>query len=111
MNLRNLSLFLLVLTIIACNKPTPGMLLPAEEGEVKIEIDSVGFPELAAFPLRLKLTNNTNKKVVLVFDTISNEYKNQVKNLFVTANQDTFFLGVNNQNEYLIFTHIPVLLF
>ena len=40
------------------------MLLPAEEGEVKIEIDSVGFPELAAFPLRLKLTNNTNKKVV-----------------------------------------------
>ena len=77
--------------------------MPAEEGEVKIEIDSVGVPELAAFPLRLKLTNSTSKKVVLVFDTISNEYEDQVKNLYITADQDTFFLGIKTQEKYLIF--------
>ncbi|WP_161890717.1 hypothetical protein [Pontibacter russatus] len=103
MNLRNLSLFLLVLTITSCNKPTLGIMLPAEEGEVMIELDSVGLPELAAFPMRLKLTNNTNKKVVLVFDTISNEYKDQVRNMFVTANPDTFLLGVRTKKEFLIF--------
>lgn len=103
MTIRILSLFLLVLTVIACNKRSPGMLLHAKEGDVKIEIDSVGLPELAAFPLRFKLTNNTNNKVVLVFDTISNEYKDQVKNLYITADQDTFFLGIRVPRNYLIF--------
>jgi hypothetical protein len=103
MNIRILSILLLVLTVIACNKPTSGILLPAQKGDVTIEIDSVGVPELAAFPIRLKLTNNTNKKVVLVFDTISNEYKDQVKNLYITADQDTFFLGLRIPRNYIIF--------
>ncbi|AKD05410.1 hypothetical protein PKOR_23210 [Pontibacter korlensis] len=103
MSIRILSLVILVLTALACKKPTPGQLLYAKEGDVKIEIDSVGVPELAAFPIRFKLTNYTNKKVVLVFDTISNEYKDQVRNLYITADQDTFFLGIRNSEEYVIF--------
>lgn len=103
MNIRILSILLLVLTVIACNKPTSGILLPAQEGDVIIKIDSVGVPELTAFPIRLKLTNNTNKKVVLVFDTIPNEYKDQVKNLYITADQDTFFLGIRVPRNCLIF--------
>lgn len=103
MNIRILSLLLFGLTVIACNKPTSGILLLAQKGDVTIEIDSVGVPELAAFPIRLKLTNYTNKKVVLVFDTISNEYKDQVKNLYITADQDTFFLGLRIPRNYIIF--------
>ncbi|GHA63545.1 hypothetical protein [Pontibacter akesuensis] len=104
MSIRTLSLVILVLAVIACNRPKPDMFLLAKEGDVKLEIDSVGVPELAAFPLRFKLTNNTNKNVVLALDTIANKYEDQLKNLYITADQDTFFLGIKSQEHYIIFS-------
>ncbi len=94
-------MFLIVL--VACNKPQQGLLLKAEEGDVKIEIDSVALPELALFPIRVKLTNFADNKVVLVFDTITDVYEGQVRNLYLTVDADTFFIGVKTSENYLVF--------
>jgi hypothetical protein len=83
---RILVLFALSLNAIACHKPKSTVLLYAPEGHIKLEADSIiRWPELAYFPIRVRLFNYTNKKVVLVFDTISNKYEHQVNNLFLTS--------------------------
>lgn len=99
---------LLILGMAACQKPESRVLLDAKEGDIMLEVDSIGLPELVEFPIRLKLTNYTDKKVILVFDSISNKYKHQVKNLYVTADQDTFFIGLKTPENYLVFNENTV---
>jgi hypothetical protein len=79
---------------VACHNPKQPVILYAQEEDIRIEVDSVLSPEMAQFPIRIRLTNLTNKKVVLIFDTISNDYEHQVKNLFLTNGKDTFNLGI-----------------
>jgi hypothetical protein len=102
-------LIILLLSVVACHKPKPPVLLDAPIGHVKLEVDSVlRWPELAPFPVRVRLINYTDKKVVLLFDTISNEYKDQVKNFFITNGKDTFNLGVRVSGFPLIFNERTV---
>jgi hypothetical protein len=96
---------LLLFGISACHHPQTHLLLAAESNVVKLEVDSIQMPELARFPIRLKLTNYTRHKVVLVFDSLATDYPSgdryQAKNLYLVAGQDTFFLGARDQ--YLVF--------
>ncbi|MGV3586738.1 MAG: hypothetical protein ACO1OF_07045 [Adhaeribacter sp.] len=97
MQRRNLLLFLLIFLLVvgSCHKPDHKVLIYAPKGDIKIEVDSViRWPELATFTIRVRTTNYTNKKVALVFDTISNVYKHQVENLYITRGEDTFNLGI-----------------
>ncbi|KAA5539110.1 hypothetical protein [Adhaeribacter rhizoryzae] len=88
-------LLVLPLLVVACHNTKSLVLLDAQEGDVKLEVDSIlSWPEMAHFPIRVRLINYTDKKVALVFDSISNKYENQVKNLFITSGKDTFTLGV-----------------
>jgi len=42
--------------------------LPQKTNTLKLEVDSILFPpEILVFPVRLKLTNNTNKKIAMSF--------------------------------------------
>lgn len=98
-------MFLLIfcLFVVSCNKSEPAFLIYVPKEDIKIEVDSViRSPELAHFPIRLRITNYTNKKVALIFDTISNVYQHQVKNLFITRGSDTFYLGIRNSGMPLI---------
>ena len=99
---------LILVGIVACQKSQSSVFLDAKEGDVILEVDSVGVPELVEFPIRLRLSNYTDKKAVLFFDSISNEYKYQVKNFYVTAGQDTFFIGLKIPENYLVFNENSV---
>lgn len=102
--IRSLYFFALILFAIACQNPKPEVFISPQKNEIKIEVDSVQrWSELAYFPIRIRLTNNTNKKVVLVFDSISNDYKDQVKNLIITTEEDTFNLGIRLDGEPFVF--------
>jgi hypothetical protein len=102
MTVRLLCYGLLLFGAGACHHPPVPRLLPAGSGAVTLALDSVQQPELGTFPLRLRLTNNTRHRVVLVFDTIANKYF-QVKNLYLVAGQDTFFLGLKTRRKYSVF--------
>ncbi len=98
-------LFLLIslFFVVCCHKPNHTVLTYAQKGDIKIEVDSViRWPELATFPIRVRITNSINKKVALVFDTISNVYKHQVENLYIIRGKDTFNLGVRTSGMPLI---------
>lgn len=99
---------LFLLGIVACKEPESSILLDVKEGDVILEVDSVGMPELAEFPIRFKLSNYTDKKVVLFFESASNEYKHQVNNFYVTAGQDTFNIGLKIPKGNLVFNENSV---
>ena len=102
-------LILLLVGAGACHHPQARLLLPARNSGVKLEMDSLQTPELRTFPVRLKLTNYTRHKVVLVFDSIPTESSSvhpnryQAKNLYLVVGRDTFFLGVQAKNKHLVF--------
>lgn len=101
-------LFLLLFGLSTCQHPQPHLLLAAGSGAVKLAVDSVQLPELARFPLRLKLTNYTRHQVVLVFDSLATDYPRTAthypaKNFYVVAEQDTFFLGARTSDHCLVF--------
>ena len=98
-------LYLLIsfLFVVSCNRSQPKFLIYTPKEDIKIEVDSVmRWPALAAFPIRVRITNYTNNKVALFFDTISNVYKDQVKNLYITEGTDTFNLGIRISGVPLI---------
>ncbi|WBA44006.1 hypothetical protein [Hymenobacter canadensis] len=78
-------------------------MLASTSGAVKLEVDSLRRPELVTFPIRLKLTNYTRHKVVLVFDSLPDGHY-QAKNLCLVAGQDTFYLGVKGPDHHLVFS-------
>lgn len=101
-NLKSIYLLLIVMAIVCC-KPGPATLLKAKDGEVKLEVDSIRRPEMGHFPIKLRLTNYSNKKVLLIFDFLPsgpNEYA--TNNLYLTTPIDTFILGVRAP-KYLVF--------
>ena len=99
---RSLLHWLLLCGAVACHSPQARLLLPGGSGAVALELDSVCRPELATFPLRLKLTNHTRHPVVLVFNALASR-SHQAKNLYVTAGPDTFLLGIKGPNHWLVF--------
>src|SRR5476649_2065087 len=90
-------LSLLALTVIGCleNHNRQVVFVKAKPGQVKLELDSVSFPpEIAIFPMRAKLTNYSNKKVILTFKSVNNEFKYQKENLYLVSKMDTLLLGI-----------------
>ncbi len=56
---------------------------------LKLEVDSILFPpEILVFPVRLKLTNNTNKKIAMSFKPDVNKELNK-NMMFISTNNDT----------------------
>lgn len=101
-NLKSIYLPLIVIAIVCC-KPGPATLLKAKNGEVKLEVDSIRRPEVGDFPIQLRLTNYSNKKVLLIFDFLpSGPGKYATNNLFLTTPIDTLILGVRAP-KYLVF--------
>src|SRR5688572_20758828 len=96
-------LLLASLLIVGCEKRNSTVLMYTQKGDIKIEVDSViRWPELAHFPIRVRVTNYSDKKVALVFDPISNVSKDQVKNLLLIRGTDTFYLGIRMSGMPLI---------
>jgi hypothetical protein len=96
-------LMLFLLGLEACHHPPVHLLLPARSGSVKLEVDSLLVPQLASFPIRLKLTNYTRHKVVLVFDSLPTGHHYQARNFYLVAGHDTFFLGMRVPNHHWVF--------
>ena len=101
-SLKSIYLLFIVVAIVCC-KPGPATFLKAKDGEVKLEVDSIRRPEMGIFPIKLRLTNYSNKKVLLIFDFLPNgPDKYATNNLYLITPIDTFILGVRAP-KYLVF--------
>lgn len=101
-NFKSIYLLFIVIAIVCC-KPRPVTFLKAKDDEVKLEVDSICRPEAGDFPIQLRLTNYSNKKVLLIFDFLpSGPGKYATNNLYLTTPIDTFILGVRTL-KYLVF--------
>jgi|GEM_PF-2479222 len=102
-NFKSIYLLLTVIAIVCC-KPGPTTFLKAKDGEVKLEVDSICRPAAGDFPIQLRLTNYSDKKVLLIFDFLPGgpgEYA--TNNLYLITPKDTFILGVRDPLKYLVF--------
>lgn len=89
------------------------ILLKTQSERIKLEIDSVSVPELPTFLIRLKLTNNTNKNLMLVFDSVpeydfTKDYNLPKSNekhklFFIDKNKDSLNLYVNKGEKKEMF--------
>ncbi len=91
------SFFFICLLNLGCFRSQPTLtFIEAKPDQIKLEIDSVRLPpEMASFPIRVRLTNYTNKKALLVFKRIVNDFSHQKHNLYLKTERDTLFLGLN----------------
>ena len=75
--------------------------LNVKNNELKLQVDSLLIPsEMLIFPIRLKLTNNSNKNIILFFDSVSSNYETR-NLLLITLKADTIKLIV--RDKYVIF--------
>lgn len=111
---KRILLFITAITMLitACSENKKSVvLLKANENDMKLEIDTVYYSETRSFPVLLKITNYSDKKALLIFDTAFNKiFKYQVRNLYLTVPNDTFALGLNGTylvlNEHSITSYI-----
>jgi hypothetical protein len=77
------------------------ILQEANARDIKLEVDTAFYPEFASFPILLKITNYTQQKAILFFDTISEgNNRCRTKNLYLICDKDTFSLCFNG--TYLV---------
>lgn len=91
-------LILAVLIFMACNDKNTLTILNAKTSDISIEVDSIKKPELSVFPVRIKINNYSDKKLILCFDSDSQQYLN---NMHLISKSDTFNLRI--RDKYLIF--------
>jgi hypothetical protein len=85
------------LTIMGCiDKSNKALVFQQPKlNQIILEADSVRFPpEMATFPICLKLINHSNMDAILTFKSIDNEFKYQKANLYMISGKDTLLLGV-----------------
>jgi hypothetical protein len=88
---------LIPLTMMGClDKPNKTLVFQQPNpNQIILEADSVRFPpEMATFPIRLKLINHSNMSTILTLKSVDNEFKYQKTNLYMVSGKDTFLLGV-----------------
>ena len=98
---------LFVVLLCGCNtikkdeETTKFVVFDVKNNELKLEVDSILIPtEILIFPIRLKLTNNSNNNIILFFDSVSSKY--ETKNLLlITSKADTIKLIV--RDKHIIF--------
>ncbi|MET3126699.1 hypothetical protein ABID42_001801 [Arcicella rosea] len=86
-----ITFYLLMVLLWNCGKTKDVVILPYYEktNMLKLEVDSILFPpEILVFPVRLKLTNNTNKKIAMSFKPDVNKEFNKSL-MFISTNNDT----------------------
>ena len=106
---------LFVVLLCGCNtikkdeETTKFVVFDVKNNELKLEVDSILIPtEILIFPIRLKLTNNSNNNIILFFDSVSSKY--ETKNLLlITSKADTIKLIVRDKhiifNKYWVYKH------
>ena len=93
----------ITLTIMGCLDHSNNAVVfqQPKRNEIVLEADSVRFPpEMATFPIRIKLTNYSNSDAILTFKSVDNEFKHQKSNLYLVSGKDTLMLGINT--NYII---------
>ena len=97
--------------MVSCSKKAEKHLvfLKAKPGQIVLKADSVRFPpEMAVFPIQIKLINYSNYKAVLNFKSISNEFKYQKQNLYIVSGKDTLLLGIHADKIIILDPHTLV---
>ena len=111
MKIKN-SFLCIALFIASCSEKAEKkhlVFLKAQPGQIVLEADSVRFPpEMAVFPIQIKLINYSDKKAVLSFKSISNEFKYQKQNLYIISGKDTLLLGIHADKFIILDPHTLV---
>lgn len=82
---------LLMILLWNCNKNRSVAIAPYydEANMLELKVDSIMFPpEVLMFPIRLKFTNKTNKKIAMLFKPDVNKEFNK-NMIFISADNDT----------------------
>ncbi|OYU94301.1 MAG: hypothetical protein CFE21_17105 [Bacteroidetes bacterium B1(2017)] len=95
-----ISVLIISILVFSCHLEQKSVFLECPENKISIEIDSVCLPEIAIFPIRLKIANFNDNKVVLQFNSDTSDSYKRLNNMFLISKTDTFDLWLGD--KYLI---------